>query len=85
MVNKPPRKPVQMSLFEARTLSVFQVADRLKTSRMTVVRLLELGELRGYRLTALGWWRVLEQSVLDYETRLRREYAPEAGQEATKG
>ncbi|HEX7289480.1 MAG TPA: helix-turn-helix domain-containing protein [Candidatus Angelobacter sp.] len=74
---KPMRKPVQTRLFEARTLSVVHVAERLRTSRNTVIRLLESGELRGYRMTPQGWWRVVEQSVAEYEKKLRQEYAPE--------
>lgn len=79
------RKPVQMSLFEQRTVSVAWVAERLRCSRDTVVRLLQSGELRGYRLTPIGWWRVVEKSVAEYEQKLDAEYAPEALQDAEKG
>jgi len=74
-------KPDQTTLFESRTLSVVHVAKRLRTSRNTIIRLLESGELRGYRLTAHGWWRVVEQSVTEYEKKLRREYEPEDGED----
>lgn len=82
MTDRPQRKPVQMSLFEQRTVGVPWVAKRLRCSRDTVVRLLESNVLRGYRLTPIGWWRVIEQSVLEYEQKLRREYAPEASVDA---
>ncbi|HET7873218.1 MAG TPA: helix-turn-helix domain-containing protein [Terriglobales bacterium] len=77
MSAKPIRKPDQTVLFQSRSLSVVQVAERLRTSRNTVVRLLESGELRGYRMTANGWWRIVEQSVTEYEKKLRCEYVPE--------
>ena len=71
------RKPTQMTIFQSRTLSVVHVAERLRTSRNTVIRLLESGELRGYRLTPQGWWRVVEASVAEYEQKLRQEYVPQ--------
>lgn len=56
-----------------RTLPVRVVAERLKTSQVTILRLIELGELRAYQLTPRGWWRVLESSVSNYEARLARQ------------
>jgi excisionase family DNA binding protein len=53
-----------------KVLPVSRVAARLRCSRDTVLRLLESGELQGYRLTSLGWWRVLESSLLEYEASL---------------
>jgi excisionase family DNA binding protein len=85
LADKPQRKPVQMSLFEQRTVSVAWVAHRLQCSRDTVVRLLQSNELRGYRLTPIGWWRVVEKSVQEYEQKLLQEYAPQAVQDAEKG
>lgn len=35
-----------------------------------MLRLLEEGRLAGYRLTAPGWWRVLESSVLKFEAEI---------------
>jgi excisionase family DNA binding protein len=81
---KPMRKPAQTTIFESRTLSVVHVAERLRTSRNTVIRLLESGELRGYRLTPQGWWRVVEQSVAEYEKKLRTEYVPEDGEDGDR-
>lgn len=81
---RPIRKAVQLSLFEQRTVSVAWVAERLKCSRDTVIRLLQSGDLRGYRLTAVGWWRVVEKSVAEYEQKLRAEYTPETLREAQK-
>jgi excisionase family DNA binding protein len=78
------RKTEQTTIFETRTLSVVHVAERLRTSRNTVIRLLECGKLRGYRLTPQGWWRVVEQSVAEYEKKLRTEYVPE-GEEGEEG
>jgi excisionase family DNA binding protein len=70
-----------------RTVSVAWVAKRWNTGRDTVTRLLHSGELRGYRLTLKGWWRVVEQSVLDYEHRLRTEHGagPGSSSSTTKG
>ena len=57
-----------------RIVSVAWVAKRWNTARDTVTRLLHSGTLRGYRLTAKGWWRVVEKSVLDCEESLRKEH-----------
>lgn len=81
---KPMRKPDHTTIFESRTLSVVHVAERLRTSRNTVIRLLESGELRGYRLTPQGWWRVVEASVAEYEKKLRTEYVPEDEEEGER-
>lgn len=82
---RPDRKPVQMSLFEQRTVPVSWVAKRWNTGRDTVTRLLHAGILRGYRLTMKGWWRVIEKSVLDYEESLRHEYGSDPDQGDKKG
>jgi excisionase family DNA binding protein len=74
---RPDRKPVQMSLFEQRTVPVSWVAKRWNTGRDTVTRLLHEGRLRGYRITVKGWWRVIEKSVFEYEENLRQEYGSE--------
>lgn len=58
-------------------LSVSRVAERLSCSRDTVLRLLESGQIKGYRLTPLGWWRILEPSVLEYEASLKRQFISE--------
>jgi excisionase family DNA binding protein len=81
---RPIRKPVQMSLFEQRTLSVSRVAERLGCSRDTVLRLIEEDVLKAYRLTLKGWYRVFEWSLLEYEQKLLREYALGAPQDAEK-
>ena len=84
MDKRPERKPVQMSLFEQRTVSIAWVAERLGTGRDTVIRLLQSGALRGYRLTPKGWWRVVETSVVEYEAKLVSEYAPNSTQGGVK-
>jgi len=62
-----------MKMAICKTVSVQRIADRLGCSRDTVLRLLESGELRGFRLTPNGWWRVLESSVLEYERKLLKQ------------
>jgi hypothetical protein len=71
---RPDRKPVQLSLFEQHTVSVSWVAHRWNSCRDTVTRLLYSGHLRGYRITQKGWWRVITQSVFDYEKNIQKEY-----------
>lgn len=82
---RPERKPVQLSLFEQRTVPVSWVAKRWNTGRDTVTRLLHSGDLRGFRLTIKGWWRVIEKSVLDYEERLNKEYDSGPAKDDKKG
>ena len=82
---RPNRKPVQMSLFEQRTVPVSWVAKRWNAGRDTVTRLLHSGLLRGYRITANGWWRVIEKSVFEYEESLRKEYGPDSDIGGKKG
>jgi excisionase family DNA binding protein len=74
-----------MSLFEQNTVSVARVADRLKCSRDTVIRLLQSGELRGYRLTRFGWWRVIESSVLEYKQKVDLEYSTQPQIDGPRG
>ena len=69
------RVPIQLLLFEQETVSVDWVAQRLKTSDMSVRRLLETGALRGYQRTPGGWWNIFLKSVIEYEERLRIQYA----------
>jgi hypothetical protein len=75
------RKPVQMQLFQQRTVTVSWIAKRWSVSRETVLRRLESGDLDGYRITVIGWWRVFEQSVLEYESRMRLKFRDESSDE----
>jgi excisionase family DNA binding protein len=68
---------------DARTLPVSRVAQRLRCSRDTVMRLVESGTLRGYQLTPNGWWRILEKSVLEYEADLLQKCGLEQPSTAT--
>jgi len=70
------REPVQLPLFAHETVSVEWVAEYLRKSTQTVRRLLEDGEIKGYRLSPIGWWNVYKVSVFDYEAKLRRQYPP---------
>lgn len=69
---------------DERTVSVSWVAKRWNTGRDTVTRLLHSGDLRGYRLTIKGWWRVVEKSVLDYEESVREEHGAGPGSTQTR-
>jgi hypothetical protein len=51
-------------------VSVTWVAKRWRVSRETVLRCLQSGELDGYRISNMGWWRVFEDSVLKYESKM---------------
>lgn len=71
---RPERKPVQMSLFEQPTVPVSWVMKRWNKGRDLVIRLLERGHLRGYKMSDNGWWNVLTKSVFEYEEKLRQKY-----------
>ncbi|HET9365476.1 MAG TPA: hypothetical protein VFP71_10765 [Candidatus Angelobacter sp.] len=75
------RKPVQLSLFEQDTVSVSWIMKRWNVSKHTIFRLLQSGSLRGYRITTFGWWRVLKNSVLEYENKLNNEFKNQAQDE----
>jgi hypothetical protein len=79
---RPNRKPVQMSLFQQRTVTVSWVAKRWNVSRETVLRRLQSGDLDGYRITMIGWWRVFEQSVFEYESKMRLKFRDGSSEEA---
>ena len=59
--------------FSMETISVAAAAKRLHISRDTVIRYIEAGTLRGYRLTARGWWQVTKQSVEALERSIREQ------------
>jgi len=61
------------ALTAERTVSVSWIAKRWNVSKDTVLRLLESGQLGGYRMTKRGWWRVFESSVIYYERALHEE------------
>jgi hypothetical protein len=71
---RPDRKPVQLSLFEQETVGASWVAKRWKVCVNSVKSLIYAGDLKGYRMTTRGWWRVSKQSVLNYEEKLRNMY-----------
>jgi hypothetical protein len=78
---RPDRRPVQLSLFAQKTVSVSWVAKRWKVSRETVLRRLQCGDIRGYRISFKGWWRVFEESVLAHEAKMRLNFQGEEGQD----
>jgi excisionase family DNA binding protein len=55
---------------DERTVSVQYVARRLRVSDVTVLNLIEAGELRAYQLRSRGWWHILESSLAEYEKKL---------------
>jgi excisionase family DNA binding protein len=55
-----------------KTVSVSWIANRWRVSATTVLRFIEAGTLKAYRLTKRGWWRVSLQSVLEYEEKIAR-------------
>jgi excisionase family DNA binding protein len=62
----------EKSSTDKKSVPVAFVARRMGCSRDTVLRLLQSGELKGYRLTPNGWWRVIEDSFLEYKERIER-------------
>jgi hypothetical protein len=72
-------KPVQLLLFEQETVSVEQVSAHFHTSEQTVRRLLDDGQLNGYRLTPRGWWNIYRASVEAFEAQLQGKYGAVGG------
>lgn len=64
-------------IFSQKGVSITFVMKRWGKSRDTVLRLLEEGKIRGYRLHERGWWTILMQSVLDYEQQLAADAMPD--------
>jgi excisionase family DNA binding protein len=60
---RPDPKPVQLSLFFRPTKNASWVARHLKTSAQTVARMLEEGELEGYKIRDRGHWFIYLDSV----------------------
>ncbi len=61
-----------MNVVANHEISVLRAAELLRCSEQTVRRLLEAGDLEGYRMTARGHWRIDKESVLRYMDRLHR-------------
>lgn len=61
------RKPVQINLFEQHIVSVQWVAKHLRVSDDTVVRLIQEGRLRAYRLRLRSPYSIIKASVDEYE------------------
>lgn len=53
-------------------INIKEAAALLRCSRDTTRRLLESGDIEGYRLTPRGHWRVHRDSVVRYLASLRR-------------
>lgn len=68
------RTPIQLSLFARPTISASRVASIIGSSVDTVYRLIEEGELHGYRLTARGWWNIYYDSFVAYCLRMKLKY-----------
>lgn len=64
----------EKSTTDKKCVPVASVAKQMGCSRDTVIRLLQSGDLQGYRLTPNGWWRVLEDSFLEYKERIESAY-----------
>jgi excisionase family DNA binding protein len=66
MVMDRKRNPLEGEVF----VGVTRAAELLKTSVYTIYKLLEEGELRGYRLRKGGWWQISYASIIDKISRL---------------
>ena len=71
------RKPVQMNLFFRPTRNATWVAKHLKTSSQTVARMVEAGELEGYKLRDGGPWCIYLDSVDECVMRRAKKYGVE--------
>lgn len=67
---KDDLKPVQINLFEQQIVSVQWVAKHLRVSPDTVVRLIQEGRLRAYRLRERSPYSIIKNSVNEYEKQL---------------
>jgi excisionase family DNA binding protein len=70
----PKRQPQQLSLFQAQSMTVQQVAKLLRCSESSVKRLLERGDLHSYQRCTRGQRFILVSSLAEYEARLRKQY-----------
>ena len=64
-VLRPDLSQLPLSGFDSRRILVRQAAAILGCSRAVVLRLLECGLLRAWRLTPRGWWRVFPESIAE--------------------
>lgn len=67
------QRPRQLSLFERRRHGVTWLMDRWNKSRDTILRMLERGDIAGFRLHRTAKWEIDEDDVLEYERRLQAE------------
>ncbi|MFL6310626.1 MAG: helix-turn-helix domain-containing protein [Terriglobales bacterium] len=74
---RPDPKPVQLSLFFRPTKNASWVARHLKTSAQTVARMIEAGELDGYKLRDRGPWYIFLDSVDEVLRRQATKYRQE--------
>lgn len=82
---KPSAEQMLLPFPRAQTIDVKCAAKMIACSPMTVRRLLESGELHGYRLTARGWWNISYESVVHYLLRLKEQYCPSRAAEVQDG
>jgi excisionase family DNA binding protein len=70
------REPAQLKLFPSGTLiTSTRAAEIIDCSVDTIYRLLEAGQLEGYRLTVRGQWKIYFDSVVAYCQRIRETFA----------
>ncbi|HKV94909.1 MAG TPA: helix-turn-helix domain-containing protein [Candidatus Angelobacter sp.] len=79
MKRQPMSHPGQLSLFQEETVTVTWAAQYLGVSVMTVLRYRESGLIHGYQMSERGWWRILKESILEYEKNLRSQAHPDEG------
>lgn len=82
-------KPIrghQLSLFGSSIeIGTSRAARLLNTSQDTIIRLIEEGKLKGYRIHGdTGWWRISYDSLVAYRNYLREKFGL-LPQDAEKG
>ena len=82
---RPDPKPLQLSLFFRPTKNASWVARHLKISSQTVARMLEEGELDGYKLRDKGHWFIYLDSVEELLRRRASKYGQEHRLPAASG
>ncbi|MBR6012924.1 MAG: helix-turn-helix domain-containing protein [Selenomonadaceae bacterium] len=66
--------------FPQKSLSVSETAYLLNCSDQTVYKLIKSKDLKAYKISPHGYWRVLVESIYDYQTsKIVDDYAKKLG------
>lgn len=73
MNGKQPYMPEQLALFKQPRRPVSWLMRRWGASRDKILRMLQRGDIAGFRLHSTANWEIDEEDVLEYEARLQEE------------